>query len=69
MAPIFWGDLLKHGYKAGESMLDHFEGITVTGNCYLLNDGKIAMGIDWMTKKDYLKQYRRLIPNGLENNY
>jgi hypothetical protein len=30
--------------------------ITVVGNNYVLNDGKIAMGIDWMTSRKELSE-------------
>jgi DNA (cytosine-5)-methyltransferase 1 len=38
------------GYIA--SNLDNFDFITVVGNDYIIADGRIAMGIDWMTKKE-----------------
>ncbi len=38
------------GYIPGS--LENFDFITVTGNDYIADDGRLAMGIDWMIKKE-----------------
>jgi len=51
-APIFWGDLIRRGYKPGTSKFGLFDYIVVAGNSWLKNDGQIAMEIDWMIKPE-----------------
>lgn len=40
------------GNKPCVSLNDEYQYVTVAGNDYIADEGRIAMGIDWMIKKE-----------------